>query len=400
MSCLLKMPAARLAVFGGCLLGLAAVFCPGRAGAANKDFALKAGQTCLSCHAKLAKKKYIHPATDNGDGCTDCHQQKDAAVHKFAPLPDPIVSLCLGCHDDPVAKAHKHPPAAEGDCTYCHDPHQSDQAKLLTAPIGDLCLQCHDAGNYSGEVEKGQTVHGPAKNGKCVVCHNPHSAKQDKLLRLPVPDLCWKCHAKPQKDAKGVKLRPLKRLFEDESAHLHPPFAAGDCLDCHQPHASNNIRLLVAKYPVGFYQNYSEDAYALCLNCHDADKFNKPRTLTATNFRNGNLNLHYRHVNKKKGRNCLACHDPHGSRQAHMIVPAFRFGIRELTVNYEATATGGSCAPPCHVKAYYDRRQPANNRFRTTPRVGKAATAKELLGQPGAHKREIKVKKKVKVKGK
>jgi nitrate reductase cytochrome c-type subunit len=154
---------------------------------------------------------------------------------------------------------------------------------------------------------------------------------------------------------------------------------------------------LAAKYPRGFYQSYSEDAYELCLNCHDADRFNLPRTLTATNFRNANLNLHYRHVHKKKGRNCLACHDPHGSRQAHTIVSAFHFGARDLTINYTATASGGTCAPACHVQAYYDRLQPADNRFRTTHRLGQDATAKELLDQPGAHKKVApKAKKKVK----
>ncbi|MFA7384226.1 MAG: cytochrome c3 family protein [Desulfurivibrionaceae bacterium] len=236
--------------------------------AASKPVALKPGQPCLDCHGKLNKQKYIHSATEGGQGCaTLCHEQADPAQHRFAPPPAPIGPLCLGCHDQVVSAkdTHKHPPVADGDCTACHDPHQSDRAKLL----------------------------------------------------------------------RGA-------------------------------------------YPETFYQAYSEAAYELCLNCHDAAAFKVPRTTTATAFRNGDLNLHQRHVNKKKGRSCKACHDLHGAPQPHLIASAFRFGERGLSIAYETTDNGGSCVTSCHVKVSYDRLTPVNNPLRTSPRPGQDAVLEKL----------------------
>jgi len=316
------------------VLVLASGVLPARA--TGQAFDLKPGQRCLDCHGELNEKKTIHPATEGGAACAgSCHKQDNPARHQFTALPQPIGQLCLECHDDPVAGQHRHKPAADGECIICHNPHQSEQAKLL---------------------------------------------------REAIPDLCFTCHGAQLKDSQGIDLPPTKRLFDDSQAQLHPPFAEGDCLACHRPHASDNIRLLVAAYPSGFYQNYSETAYALCLSCHDAEAFTAPRTLTATAFRNGNLNLHVRHVNKEKGRGCRACHSPHGSRQPHLIVASFRFGERTLGFSYETTDNGGSCAPGCHVKVVYDRLAPINNLLRATPRAGKDASVEELRSQSGAQK--------------
>lgn len=351
--------------------------------AASEDFDLEPGQACLDCHAEMGEKKHIHPATEDGAGCaTLCHQQPNPALHAFAARPTPIAALCLECHDNPVSGKRPHMPAADGDCIVCHDPHQSEHAKLLSAPAGELCLQCHDQGDFSGTV-----VHGPVAAGDCAACHNPHAAEQAGLLRDPVPALCWRCHDKAQTDGAGVSLPPTKLLFESSEAQHHPPFAAGDCNDCHLPHASTEIRLLAGAYPKGLYQTYSEAAYGLCLNCHEAASFSEPRTVTATAFRNGNLNLHQRHVNRDKGRGCRACHTPHGSHQPRLITGGFRFGERGLGLTFEATDHGGSCVSSCHVKVAYDRLAPVNNPLRTSPRQGADATPEELQ-QAGSGQKE------------
>jgi len=352
---------------------------PTAARAAGKPVAMKPGQACLDCHGKLNSKKNIHPATEGGKGCaTLCHEQADPARHQFAARPAPIVSLCLACHDNPATGKHRHMPAADGDCTACHDPHQSEQAKLLNAPAGEICLQCHDQGDFSGTV-----VHGPVAGGDCVACHNPHATDLARLLREPVPALCWRCHDKAQTDTAGISLPPTKPLFEYSKANHHPPFAAGDCNDCHRPHASAEVRLLAAAYPKELYQAYNKTAYALCLNCHEAAAFTTPRTETATAFRNGNLNLHQRHVDKKKGRSCRACHTPHGSAQPRLIAHGFRFGERVLGLTFEATDNGGSCVSNCHIKVSYDRLAPVNNPLRTSPRPGEDARSKESQ-KPGS----------------
>ncbi|MBW6512974.1 MAG: cytochrome c3 family protein [Desulfuromonadaceae bacterium] len=299
-----------------------------QAGSASEVFLLAADDSCLDCHDDLLEQQYKHAAIDDRDSCTLCH-----------PLADPS----------------QHTPTRPGK------------------NVAELCWQCHDA--FAGS----SATHGPVATGECTACHDPHSAAQAKLLRQAQPTLCWSCHDKTVEDAQKIQLPATKPLFEDKEAILHPPFADGGCNDCHLPHASDQPRLLNAAYPAGFYQSYSTAAYELCLNCHDSAAFNAARTLTATAFRNGNLNLHYRHVNKDKGRSCRACHSAHGGYQARLVTQSFRFGDRLLGVGFAATASGGSCTTNCHIKANYDRLEPAFNPLRTSPRPpGQNATPEEL----------------------
>jgi predicted CXXCH cytochrome family protein len=308
-----------------------ALFVPpllGKARSAGEVFPLAADDSCLDCHDDLLQQQFKHAAIDDRASCTLCH-----------PLADPT----------------QHTPIRPGK------------------NVAALCLECHEA--FAG---KG-SMHGPVLAGECSACHNPHSTAEAKLLRQAQPTLCWSCHDKEVEDSQKIKLPATKPLFEDKEAILHPPFADGGCKDCHLPHASEQPRLLNAAYPGGFYQSYNEAAYELCLNCHAAAAFSAPRTLKATAFRNGNLNLHQRHVNKDKGRSCRTCHTAHGGYQSRLVTPGFRFGERTLGLKFEATASGGSCTSNCHIKATYDRLEPAFNPLRTSPRPpGKDASPEEL----------------------
>ncbi|OGP26595.1 MAG: hypothetical protein A2X91_02220 [Deltaproteobacteria bacterium GWB2_65_81] len=192
------------------------------------------------------------------------------------------------------------------------------------------------------------------------------------------PGLCFSCHSAQLKATQGRTLPAIKRIFDDKEAVLHPPFGEGDCGACHLPHASVTPRLLTENYPWEFYASYSDNTYGLCFSCHSADAFSKPRTLADTAFRNGNLNLHYRHVNRAKGRRCTACHTPHGSRQKKLVREDFVFGGTTLPLKYEKTEAGGTCAPACHIPVSYDRCAPAENGILTTPREGMDAAADEL----------------------
>jgi predicted CXXCH cytochrome family protein len=341
---------------------------------AQADIRIDPAASCTaSCHTDFAKKKHIHPPAESGNDCASmCHEPVKEGKHAFKPMPANKTEVCTMCHAQPVA-AHQHPPAQAGLCTTCHNPHQSDHARLLRKPVPELCFTCHEPAKFKGKV-----VHGPVAEGNCVGCHAPHSAKNKPLLDKTSPELCFGCHAAQLKDAQGRMLPAIKSLFDDKEATLHPPFAAGECSFCHQPHTSEQVRLLAEAYPADFYASFSEKSYGLCFTCHSSSIFEAPRTLAETNFRNGNLNLHYRHVNRDKGRTCSACHSPHGSRQPKLINPVFQFGGKVLPLKYEKTETGGSCAGACHVPVNYDRCDPAEVNLRTTPRTGRDATPEEL----------------------
>jgi hypothetical protein len=98
--------------------------------------------------------------------------------------------------------------------------------------------------------------------------------------------------------------------------------------------------------------------FALCFGCHAKETVLVPRTRELTNFRDGEINLHYVHVNRQdKGRTCKTCHEIHGSNlPKHMATEVpFEGSAWPMPIRFEQTATGGRCAPGCHKPASYDR---------------------------------------------
>lgn len=326
-----------------------------------------------SCHLDFAKKAYVHgPARKS---CTKCHEPTAPNLHSFKPLPKVVGPMCLNCHDDMEERKLKHKPFAAGNCTRCHDPHQSDFPSQLLKPVPALCVQCHDEDDLP---LTGKVVHGPVTEGKCLECHDPHMADHGKMLKKPAPELCFKCHAVALKNNQDHPVAAIKKQFDDKTGVRHPPFEEGKCTRCHVPHMSQTRALLAEPYPEAFYSKYDAKAYALCFGCHKKEAFEQPRTLDATGFRNGNLNLHFRHVNRDKGRYCGACHAPHATHQAKLMTPAFQFGDKTLALAYEKLETGGKCNAACHGLITYDRCQPFEIAIRTTPRQGRDATAADL----------------------
>jgi len=107
-----------------------------------------------------------------------------------------------------------------------------------------------------------------------------------------------------------------------------------------------------------FYTKFDLKKYDLCFTCHEANIVLTSKTTTLTNFRNGEVNLHFVHVNRDdKGRSCKTCHDVHASNLPnHMALSVpFEGSGWAMPIEYEKSATGGSCAPGCHKPRTYDR---------------------------------------------
>ncbi len=311
---------------------IAAIIISNNAGAQENNFPIDTAASCItsSCHADMGMKKYVHAAGVDVKHCSKCHETVKQGEHSFKKLPSETRLLCAICHSSKFL-ALAHPAAAAHSTTLCSMCHSS---KFLASPD----------------------------------------------IKKSAPEVIFKDVI--YKDDKEVK--------------FHTPIAEGKCTECHDAHESNFYMHLKVEYPSEFYAPYSAEAYSLCLNskCHQGleKALTEPRTLTDTKFRNGNLNLHFRHVNKEKGRTCQACHQHHGSKNPKLIRKSFLFEKRTLTIEYEKTETGGRCTSACHIPVTYDRYEPVEIFMKTTPMLGKDATPEELKLSRKREMKELKAK--------
>lgn len=302
----------------------------------NKD------NVCVECHGTMVNGKVVHPPVGDKD-CTGCHSPHTSNETKL--LSSPIPTLCFNCHDKaPFTKKNIHPPVQEA-CTSCHLPHSSGYTKLLITKKEFLCNECHS--EIISNFKKYKFSHPPVRDGQCEACHVVHSSDAIKILKDMPVFLCSECH--DLGDTKTAK-------------SIHKPVENGKCADCHGVHGGDIIKFLNEPFPAENYPPYSRQTYAFCFKCHNNDIARDPKTLTATNFRNGDKNLHYVHVNKDKSRNCRFCHDPHLSSQEKLIKPSFvSFGSWNIPINYTKNQNGGGCIVGCHKPFYYDRVKPVKN---------------------------------------
>jgi predicted CXXCH cytochrome family protein len=316
---------------------------------------------CFQCHeANKDSEKFVHGPVSMGL-CTSCHNPHQSENARLLQKGDP--DLCYLCHSgkqEAISNEKVVHPAVMMGCTGCHDPHTSPNEYQLTTAPPDLCFMCH--GNIQEILAKAKLVHGAVEqDAKCMNCHEPHATAQEKLLKREGTALCLWCHNKSIKDHKGKKLENMKALLEKNPNH-HGPILFGQCYSCHNPHGSENFRLLVRAFPETFYASFQEESYALCFGCHDSSLAKVPRTTSDTGFRNGEKNLHFVHVNKSpKGRTCRICHEIHASTKPKHLRESIAFGQWELPLNYQAFPNGGKCLPGCHAPFGYDRETAVSN---------------------------------------
>ena len=101
----------------------------------------------------------------------------------------PAKKLCVSCHTQhgrAFARARdlqQHRPSATGQCTACHNPHQSlRRYMLLRADNRELCGSCHDLATLT-------PVHFEDPQQDCISCHNAHVSTKSQLLRSDAREL-------------------------------------------------------------------------------------------------------------------------------------------------------------------------------------------------------------------
>jgi predicted CXXCH cytochrome family protein len=225
---------------------------------------------------------------------------------------------------------------------------------MLRDKAPGMCFPCHE--DIKERTETSTHKHGVIKEeGSCLLCHTPHASTVRYLLKDVPTKLCLTCHDK----AFGVTEDDIIPAFTDQiegKKFLHGPVADKDCSGCHKTHGSDYFRLLEKEYPPMFYAPFEKENYDLCFNCHEDSLVLNEKTRNLTDFRNGDVNLHYLHVNKKRrGRTCRACHQTHGSNHPKHIRESVPYGSWDLPVGFGKTETGGTCSPGCHIRKDYDR---------------------------------------------
>ena len=239
--------------------------------------------TCISCHADIAKDFRHAYHAQQGIECEDCHGSGSLHVEGGGDVakiisfsrrtPADANGVCLSCHGHDSAirnwTSGRHA-SNKLRCTDCHQTHNygtkgGERGTALVDVVSpgrienverlvpetrvkmqprwqanDACLRCH-------QTERGQMslpYHHPLREGKmsCADCHDPHGGPTGNNLRVAnTNQLCLGCHAQ----------------YRGPFAYQHPPVTE-NCMTCHTAHGSPNTNLLTVSQP------------ALCLQCHAA----------------------------------------------------------------------------------------------------------------------------------
>jgi DmsE family decaheme c-type cytochrome len=256
-------------------------------------------ETCTTCHEPEGKSLHatLHGKSQNertpsgkaGQSCETCHGPGQAhvdagdktGIKRFAAMsPRDVNATCLTCH---TKGAHTEWQGSAHDarnlsCISCHSVHSalSEKAQLKTVTAGQTCEGCHK----TEAMKVKRSGHMPVREGKmdCVTCHNPHGSSNVRLLKVgnSLNETCASCHTE--------KRGPF--LWEHSAGREN-------CASCHDPHGSNNDRMLVAKEPM------------LCQRCHVSSRH--PATIyDGTQIAAAS--------NRVVGRSCVNCHSQiHGT---------------------------------------------------------------------------------------
>jgi len=287
---------------------------------------------CLSCHdgtVALAETitsassgtTYIAPGAANlGTDLSDDHpisfvysdalSTEDVQIRPPSALPDELGLDRSG----------------ELQCTTCHDPHDNRHSNFLVMSNrrSRMCVECHDLSGWMLSSHQSSSAlalsandsylqnseYGTVADNGCLSCHRPHSAGgHARLLHFArSEDNCLNCHdGSVAKTNLRMDLSKFSRHDVVRYEGIHDPKESPtvaarhvECVDCHSPHAAQDIPAQAPMVP-GVMRGVSgitasggviqqvQYEYEVCFKCH-GDNPSRPestitRQITQTNTR-------------------------------------------------------------------------------------------------------------------
>jgi len=197
------------------------------------------------------KDKYAREVFHGGPSETQCLPCHSFSIPTDVERERSTVEVeCKTCHEALISQKSSHAPASAWDCLSCHDPTSSPKFKIYGEKTTDegMCIECH-ADKKEGLGAK-PSVHPVVES--CTTCHDPHGSVNLALVVSPVNVLCGSCHEEISQTPHPVVRHPLKgRTIASRGG------AEISCVSCHDPHFSDNERLLVSPKSM------------LCQQCHE-----------------------------------------------------------------------------------------------------------------------------------
>jgi len=175
--------------------------------------------------------------------------------------PSHAAATCVdaGCHGSLLKAAHVHAPVADG-CEGCHEALGTAHPDSTRADFRLLEQDGALCGQCHEAFPGKMTRHAPVSEGQCLTCHDPHASARPKLLRLALNDLCFECH-----DRGAFKVHAVVGV---DIGGSHPlsgptdPARKGErftCVSCHDPHATDSPSL---------WRFGVQEPFELCGKCH------------------------------------------------------------------------------------------------------------------------------------
>ncbi|RKX17166.1 MAG: hypothetical protein DRP51_11325 [Candidatus Zixiibacteriota bacterium] len=283
----------------------------------NQKEIIENSADCLDCHEEMVNSLSgsAHQIFDNNTGtvirvgCVGCHDgwaehledpnKENISQPKSYSQPEQA-KICGRCHQSAhqISMLNSDPHGQAGvACVTCHSIHDNSNEFLLSAEKQQFCVSCHSG--IAAEFKQRSAHPYESENIYCTDCHLMGETEK-RILTGGLDWTCQNCHS----DYAGPFL------------HEHPVTSAfytdgGGCVECHQPHGSNNERLL------------NQPGQGVCLQCHGMP----PAHLTA-------------HSGLGSRQPCMDCHT-----QIHGSFDNSKF----LDPNFGAVLGGDCFQSGCHI---------------------------------------------------